>query len=103
MARTVYCVKLGREAEGMDAPPFPGELGQKIFENVSKEGWELWKEHQTIMINHYGLHPADKETRRMLRAEMEQFFFGEDAQLPDEWVSPDMAGAPSKGGAPRKK
>lgn len=103
MARTVYCVKLGREAEGMDAPPFPGELGQKIFENVSKEGWELWKEHQTIMINHYGLHPADRETRRMLRAEMEQFFFGEDAQLPEGWTSPDMAGAPSKGGAPRKK
>lgn len=89
MARTVNCVKLGREAEGFDQPPFPGDLGQRIYEGVSKEAYELWTEHATIMINHYGLHPADPETRKMLRAEMEEFFFGEDARLPEGWAPVD--------------
>jgi Fe-S cluster biosynthesis and repair protein YggX len=69
-----------------------------VYENVSLEGWELWKEHQTILINHYGLHPADPETRKLLRAEMEEFFFGEDARMPDGWVSPSAGG-----GAPARK
>lgn len=101
MARMVHCVKLGREAPGLEEPPFPGEFGQRIFENVSAEAYEMWKEHQTIIINHYGLHPADPETRKMLRAEMEEFFFGEDAQLPEGWVDPNAPS--SKGGGPAEE
>ena len=104
MARLVQCVKLGRELPGLEKPPFPGELGQRIYENVSADGYELWQPHMTIMINHYGLNPADPETRRILRREMEEFFFGEDARLPEGWVAPGAA--PSKGGgggAARKK
>ena len=90
MARLVQCVKLGRELPGLEKPPFPG--------------YELWQPHMTILINHYGLNPADPETRRILRREMEEFFFGEDARLPEGWVAPGAA--PSKGGgggAARKK
>lgn len=102
MARMVNCVKLGRELPGLDKPPFPGELGQRIFEHVSAEAFALWQPHMTIMINHYGLNPADPETRKMLRAEMEEFFFGENARLPEGWVSPDAA--PTKGGGvPQRK
>ena len=105
MPRMVQCVKLGREAPGLEAPPFPGDLGQRIFENVSAEGYALWSQHATIMINHYGLHPSDPETRKMLRKEMEEFFFGAEAALPEEWVPPgEKGGAPSaKGGAPARK
>ena len=102
MPRMVTCVKLGRELPGLEAPPFPGELGLRIFENVSEEAYRLWTRHATILINHYGLHPADPETRKMLRKEMEEFFFGENAQMPEGWVAPG-AGAPAKGGGPRKK
>jgi Fe-S cluster biosynthesis and repair protein YggX len=102
MARMVNCAKLGGERPGLDAPPFPGPLGERIFENVSAEGYALWQPHMTIMINHYGLNPADPETRKMLRKEMEEFFFGADAKMPDGWIPPDAA--PTKGGgAPRRK
>ncbi len=77
MSRTVQCVKLGKELPGLEQPPFPGPLGQRIFENISAEGYDLWKPHLTTIINHYGLNPADPETRAMLRNEMESFFFGE--------------------------
>src|SRR5215210_437270 len=105
MVRMVNCVKLGRELPGLEEPPFPGELGQRIYEHVSAEGFALWQPHMTILINHYGLNPADPETRKILRDQMEEFFFGEDARMPEGWVPP-TAGA--KGGAkdapaPRKK
>ena len=109
MPRMVNCVKLGRELPGLEKPPFSGELGQRIYENVSREGYDLWKPHMTIMINHYGLNPADPETRSLLRKEMEEFFFGADAQLPEGWTPPGSAStkggaAPSKGGgAPARK
>lgn len=105
MARMVYCVKLGREAPGLEAPPFPGDLGERIYNNVSAEGYRLWSQHATILINHYGLHPSDPETRKMLRREMEEFFFGQDAALPEGWVAPGAkGGAPAaKGGAPARK
>ena len=70
MPRMVNCVKLGRELPGLEKPPFPGELGQRIFEHVSAEGYALWQPHMTILINHYGLNPADPETRRILRDQM---------------------------------
>jgi Fe-S cluster biosynthesis and repair protein YggX len=81
-------VKLGKELPGLEQPPFPGPLGQRIFENVSAEGYELWKPHLTTIINHYGLNPADPETRAMLRGEMENFFFG-DPSIQAEELTPD--------------
>ena len=102
MVLMVNCVKLGRSLPGLERPPFPGELGQRIFDNVSAEGYALWQPHMTILINHYALNPADPETRKLLRSEMEEFFFGENARLPEGWVDP--AAAPSKGGAaPQRK
>ena len=98
MPRMVQCVKLGRELPGLDAPPFPGELGQRIYEQVSAEAYDLWQPHMTILINHYGLNPADPETRQILREQMEEFFFGENARMPEGWVPPE-AGAGEKGGA----
>lgn len=106
MVRMVQCVKLGRELPGLEKPPFSGELGQRIFENVSAEGYALWKPQMTILINHYGLNPADPDTRKILRDQMEEFFFGAEAQMPEGWVPEGSvpAGAPAKGGAaPRKK
>src|SRR6266545_8397828 len=99
MPRMVFCVKLGRELPGLEAPPFPGELGQRIYENVSAEGYELWQPHMTILINHYGLNPADPETRKILREQMEEFFFGNDARMPEGWI-PETAGA---GAGPSRK
>jgi len=101
MARMVNCAKLGGERPGLDQPPFPGPLGERIFEHISAEGYALWQPHMTIMINHYGLNPADPETRKMLRKEMEDFFFGDDAKMPEGWVPPDAT--PTKGGAPPRK
>jgi Fe-S cluster biosynthesis and repair protein YggX len=96
----VQCVKLGRELPGLEKPPFPGELGQRIYDNVSAEAYKLWQPHMTILINHYGLNPADPETRRILREQMEEFFFGPEARMPEGWTPPEAA--PGKG-APRKK
>ena len=77
MSRTVNCVKLGKEAEGLDKPTYPGELGQKIFDNVSKEAWQMWMKQQTIIINENRLSPINPEHRAIIEAEMEKFFFGE--------------------------
>lgn len=88
MSRTVHCVKLNKDLPGLDDVPFPGALGERIYENVSAEAYELWKPHLTTIINHYGLNPADPETRRMLRQEMESFFFGEQ-NLDAENLSPE--------------
>jgi Fe-S cluster biosynthesis and repair protein YggX len=101
MARMVNCVKMGRELPGLESPPFPGELGQRIYDNVSAEGFALWQPHMTILINHYGLNPADPETRRILREQMEEFFFGEDARMPEGWVPPGQGS--QKGGGPSRK
>lgn len=76
MTRTVFCARLQQEAEGLDAPPYPGALGQRIFENVSKQAWEEWQAHQTRVINEYRLSLADKKSRSFLMEEMEKFLFG---------------------------
>ena len=102
MPRMVHCVKLGRELPGLEKPPFPGELGQRIFDSVSAEGYALWQPHMTILINHYGLNPADPDTRRILRDQMDEFFFGADAQMPEGWMPPSQA-SPAKGGGPARK
>ena len=101
MPRMVNCAKLGGERPALDAPPFPGPLGERIFEHVSAEGYALWQPHMTILINHYGLNPADPETRKMMRKEMEEFFFGADARMPEGWIPPEAA--PSKGGEPPRR
>jgi Fe-S cluster biosynthesis and repair protein YggX len=89
MTRTVNCVKLRREAEGLDRPPYPGELGKKIFEQVSKEGWQLWLRHQTMLINEYRLTPVEPKARKFIEEEMQKFFFGEGSAVPEEYVPPD--------------
>ena len=83
MARMVKCVLLGQEAEGLDRPPYPGELGQRIYENVSKVGWKRWVAHQTMLINEYRLTPIEPKARKFLEAEMEKFFFGSGSQAPE--------------------
>lgn len=76
MARMVNCVKLGREAEGLDLPPIPGELGKRVFENVSKEAWQQWVRHQTMLINENRLNLMDARARKYLAEQMERYFFG---------------------------
>lgn len=99
--RTVQCVKLRRILPGLEKPPFPGELGQRIYDNVSQQAWEMWKEHQVLLINHYGLVLADPAARQFLVQQMEDFFFGEDAAMPEGWTPPDAPGG--KGGGPARK
>jgi Fe-S cluster biosynthesis and repair protein YggX len=86
MARTVQCVVLGTQAEGLDYLPYPGELGQRIFDNVSKEGWQRWLKHQTMLLNEYRLTPIEPKARKFLVAEMEKFFFGGGSEKPQEFV-----------------
>ena len=86
MARMVHCVKLGREAEGLDLPPYPGELGKRIYEQVSKEGWQRWVAHQTMLINEYRLSTIDPKARQFLVKEMEKFLFGSGAVKPEGFV-----------------
>ena len=88
MARTVHCVKLGREAEGLDHPVYPGELGKRIYENVSKEAWQMWLQHQTMLINENRLSPIEPRARQFLEQEMEKFFFGEGSAMPEGYVPP---------------
>ena len=89
MTRTVNCVVLGQEAEGLDYQPYPGELGKRIFDNVSKEGWQRWVKHQTMLLNEYRLTPVDPKARKFLVAEMEKFFFGGGSDAPAEFVPTD--------------
>jgi Fe-S cluster biosynthesis and repair protein YggX len=88
MTRTVNCIKLGKEAEGLDRPTYPGELGKKIFENVSKEAWQQWLGHQTMLINENRLSPIDPKARTFLEEQMEKYFFGEGAETPEGYVPP---------------
>ncbi|MCU7815827.1 MAG: oxidative damage protection protein [Candidatus Thiodiazotropha sp. (ex Rostrolucina anterorostrata)] len=85
MSRTVQCARLKREAEGLDRATYPGELGQRIFDNVSKEAWQEWLRHQTMQINENRLSPIDPKTRKFLEEQMEQFFFGEGSELPPDY------------------
>jgi Fe-S cluster biosynthesis and repair protein YggX len=82
-------VKLGKEAEGLRAPPYPGALGRRIFENVSQEAWRMWLSHQTMLINEYRLTPMEPKARQFLEQEMEKYFFGEGSEKPKEFVPPE--------------
>jgi Fe-S cluster biosynthesis and repair protein YggX len=88
MARMVHCVYLKKEAEGFDFPPYPGELGKRIYDNVSKEAFELWKQHQTMLVNENRLNLADQRARQYLARQMEKFFFGDGAETPAGYVPP---------------
>ena len=106
MADLVMCKKLGRQLPGLDEPPFAGELGLRIFEQISAEAFELWQEHAKTLISSYRLNLAEQGAREFLRQQMEDFFFGDQAQMPD-WFGTDgpsggKGGAPAKGAAPAK-
>ena len=88
MARMVQCVKLGTEAEGLDFAPYPGDFGARVYDNVSKEGWQAWVNHQTMLINEYRLTPVDPKARKFIEEEMEKFFFGEGSDKPGDFVAP---------------
>ena len=88
MARTVQCAYLKKEAEGLDFAPYPGELGKRIYDNVSKEAFELWKRHQTMLVNENRLNLADQRARQYLARQMEQFLFGAGADKPAGYVPP---------------
>ncbi len=88
MSRMVNCILLGKEAEGLDYAPYPGELGQRIFENVSKQAWQRWLEHQTMLINEYRLSPIEPDARKFLETEMDKFFFAGGSAAPQEYTPP---------------
>ena len=88
MARMVKCIKLGREAEGLAFPPYPGELGKRIWENVSKEAWAAWLKHQTMLINENRLNMADPAARKYLAEQVESYFFGAGADAVSGFVPP---------------
>jgi Fe-S cluster biosynthesis and repair protein YggX len=86
MTRMVKCALLGTEAEGLARPTYPGELGKRVYENVSKQAWQKWLGHQTMLINEYRLTPMEPKARKFLEEEMEKFFFGEGSAAPQEFV-----------------
>lgn len=86
MTRMVQCVLLGEEAEGLDYAPYPGELGQRIFDQVSKQAWQQWIAHQTMLINENRLTPIEPAARKFLEGEMEKFFFGDGSERPEQFV-----------------
>ena len=88
MTRMVNCIKLNKEAEGLDFPPYPGELGKKIYESVSKEAWAAWLKHQTMLVNENRLSLADARARKYLLLQMEQYFFGEGGDVPSGYTPP---------------
>lgn len=106
MARMVQCKKLGRQLPGLDAPPFQGALGQRIYDEISAEAFTLWQQHAKTVIGSYRLNLAEPGARGFLAEQMEQFFFGDNAQMPD-WLdaggpAKGKGAAPAKGAAPRK-
>ena len=86
MSRSVTCVLLGGERPGLDRMPYPGDLGQRIFDNVSQEAWQQWLAHQTMIINEYRLVPIEPKDRKFIETEMEKFFFGGGSDRPQEFM-----------------
>lgn len=89
MTRTVQCVKLGCEAPGLPRPPLPGDLGQRIFDNVSQQAWQQWMVEQTRLINEYGLQLADPKAREFLTEQTEEYFFGSGQTVDTHYVPPE--------------
>ncbi len=88
--RKVFCVKFQKELPGLDEPPFDSELGKKIYENVSQDAWNMWMDHCKILLNEYRLNPARREDQEVIVKQMEQFFFGEGAAMPAQYVPPSQ-------------
>ena len=88
MARTIQCIKLQREAEGLDFPPYPGDLGKRIWEQVSKEAWAAWLKHQPMLVNENRLNLADSRARKYLAQQMESYFFGGQVDQAAGYVPP---------------
>ena len=86
VGRTVFCVKLRRELPGLPAPPWPGPLGQRIYDHVSQEAWEMWEERMNMILNEYRLLPFQKEAQQLVAKHMEEFFFGDSAAVPPGFV-----------------
>ena len=91
MSRMVNCIKLGHEAPGLDFPPYPGELGKRIFDSVSKEAWQAWLKHQTMLVNENRLNLADASARQYLARQMDRYFFSEGAERPAGYVPPSAS------------
>jgi Fe-S cluster biosynthesis and repair protein YggX len=91
MARMVHCIKLGTEAEGLDFPPYPGELGKRLWQSVSKEAWAQWMKQQTMLVNENRLNLADQRAREYLKRQMEKHFFGDGADAVQGYVPPTAA------------
>jgi len=89
MARTIFCTFLQREAEGLERVPYPGELGQRIYASISKDAWQQWLRHQTMLMNEYRLTPIDPKARKFLVEEMEKFLFEGGSQKPEGYVAPE--------------
>jgi Fe-S cluster biosynthesis and repair protein YggX len=87
-ARIVHCVKFGRDMPGLERVPWKGEIGKRVYENVSQEAWKIWVEHSKMLMNEYRLNPLDPQSLKIMEEQMEQFFFGESAKLPEGYVSP---------------
>ena len=88
MTRMVHCKKLNQELPGLERPPYPGELGQRIYNEISQDAWQTWLRQQTILINEYRLSLIDPKAQSFLKEEMEKFLFGEGSQMPDAFVPP---------------
>ncbi len=89
MSRTVFCEKLQRETEGLAFVPWPGALGKRVFEHIGREAWQQWLAHQTMLINEYRLSTIDPKARAFLAEQMEKFFFGDGAEVPDDYIPPE--------------
>lgn len=89
MTRTVYCRKYQQELEGLEQPPFPGPKGQDLFDNVSKQAWQDWLKHQTMLINEKHLNMMEKESRQYLMEQMENFFSGSNFDQAEGYVPPE--------------
>jgi Fe-S cluster biosynthesis and repair protein YggX len=88
MTRMVQCVLLKQELPGLSRPPYPGALGQRIYEQASQQAWQQWLQHQTMLINEYRLSVIEPKARKFLEAEMEKFFFGDGAEKPEGYQPP---------------
>lgn len=88
MTDTIFCQKLQQELPALDFEPYPGELGNKIFQSISANAWQLWLEHQTMLINEYRLNMLEPEARKFLKEEMEKFLFGDGSAKPEGFISP---------------
>lgn len=88
MSRIVHCIKLDRDLEGLDKPPIKGDLGQRVFESVSKEAWRMWLEHSKMLINEYRLDLMSEHGQKVWMTELERYFFGEGSAMPEGFVAP---------------